>query len=108
LVVTPDDVFCLFPICQIPLLPETVIQEWRFCAAGSVPVPPSGNDLEAHLIVNPSGVSPTSRLCFPLPPSHTLSFISVCLPLPGLTGTLASHEKLLPWYLMTLLSYSHT
>jgi hypothetical protein len=35
--------------------------------ADSVPVPFNGNDLKAHLIVNPSGVCPDSQLCLPLP-----------------------------------------
>jgi hypothetical protein len=47
-----------------------------------------------------------------LPPCSCL-FLYLCLPsLPGLTGTLASHgkkhtNKLVPWYLITFLSYSH-
>jgi hypothetical protein len=83
----------LFSTCQIPLLPKAVTQEWRFLVTDSVPVPLSGSDLEAHLIINPSGVHPASR---------------PCLPFPVLTGTLASQEKFMPWYLMTFLSYSHT
>jgi hypothetical protein len=35
--------------------------------ADSVPVPLSGKDLKAHLNINPSGVSPASRLCLPFP-----------------------------------------
>jgi hypothetical protein len=106
-----------FPTCQIPLLPKAVTQEWRFCVADSVPVPLSGSDLEAYLIINPSAMHPASRLCLPLPYQTpfcslpgpaALSFISVYFPLPGLTGTLVSHEKLVPWYLLTFLSYSHT
>jgi hypothetical protein len=67
----------LFPHLM-PLLPETVTLEWRFHVAKSVPVPLSGSDLQAQVTANPSGMCHASRLC---------------LPLPGCTGTLASHEK---------------
>jgi hypothetical protein len=66
LILLPDD-FLSFPTCQIHLLLEAVTQEWRFCVADSVPVPLSGSDLEAHLIVNPSGMRPAFKLCLPLP-----------------------------------------
>jgi hypothetical protein len=66
LVVAPDD--CLsFPPCQIPPLPETVTWEWRFGVADSDPLSPGGNNLQAHLIINPSGMRPASRLCLPFP-----------------------------------------
>jgi hypothetical protein len=42
--------------CWYPLLLEAAIPEWRFCVADSVPVPLSGRDLKAYLIVNPSSV----------------------------------------------------
>jgi hypothetical protein len=51
----------------MPLLPETVTLEWRFCVAESVPVPVNGSDLEAQVIANPSGMCHASRLCLPLP-----------------------------------------
>jgi hypothetical protein len=84
--------FCPFSICQIPLLLEAMTQEWRFHVAVSVPVPICGNNLETHLIVNPSGICPTSRLCLPLcylrcprtpilPWSHPL-VLHLCLPSP--------------------------
>jgi hypothetical protein len=47
------------------LLLEAVTQEWRFCVADSVPIPLSGSNLKAHLIVNPSSVCPISWLCSP-------------------------------------------
>jgi hypothetical protein len=34
----------------MPLLPETVTTEWRFCAAESVLVPVNGSDLEAQVM----------------------------------------------------------
>jgi hypothetical protein len=95
------------------LLPETVTREWRFHVAENVPVPVNGSNLEAQVITNPSGVCHASRFFlllpylrsqapFLLPPwSQCVSFVSVSLPLPGLTRTLASHEKLVAWYLMT-------
>jgi hypothetical protein len=61
-----DDCFS-FPPCLMPLLPETVTQEWRFHVAESAPVPVNGRDLEAHVIANPSGMCHASRLCLPLP-----------------------------------------
>jgi hypothetical protein len=53
------------PPVQYPLLPEAVTQEWRFYVVDSVPVPLSGSELKAHLIVNPSSECPVSRLCTP-------------------------------------------
>jgi hypothetical protein len=94
----------------MPLLPETVTQEWRFPVAESVPVPLSGSDLEALIpqacVMPPGSAFPSLtedvRTPFLLPAwSHYLSFVSVCLPFPGLTGTLAFHKKLIAWYLMT-------
>jgi hypothetical protein len=64
--VAPDDCLFFSPL-QIPLLPETVTRKWRFGVTGSVPVPPGGNNLQAHLIVNPSGLCPASSPCLPLP-----------------------------------------
>jgi hypothetical protein len=74
--------------------------EWRFCVADSVPVLLSGNDLKAHLTVYPSSMCSISRLCSPsqdvrsplLSPPEAED-ISVCLLLPVLTETLASHGK---------------
>jgi hypothetical protein len=97
---------------------------------GSVPVSLCGSDMEVYLIINPSGVYPASRLCLPLPylrcqvtPSvptknsvHTFTHMlppqSHCmvrhlyLPShPVFTGTMASHEKLLPWYHRTFIFF---
>jgi hypothetical protein len=120
----------IFSHLSIPLLLEAMTQEWKYCLADSVLVPLSGNDLKAHLIVNPSGVCPVSQLCSPLsylrcqftssvpdrssrhtfthtPPS---SVLPPCVPLSAFPshGILASHGKLILWYVMTFLSYSHT
>jgi hypothetical protein len=74
--------------------------EWRFHFAESVPVPINGSNLETQVMADPPGVCHASRLCLPLPYlrrqltflpppwSHHVFFVSVCLPLPGLTGTL--------------------
>jgi hypothetical protein len=89
-----------------------VTRDWRFHVTESVPVPVNGSDLEAQVITNPSDVCHASMLCLPLPylrcqdtfsaPSMVLPWVlCLCLPLPGLPGTLASHEKLVAWYLMT-------
>jgi hypothetical protein len=51
----------------MPLLPETVTQEWRFHVAESVPVPVNGSKLEAQVIANPSDVCHDSKLCLPHP-----------------------------------------
>jgi hypothetical protein len=51
------------PTHQYPLLPEAMTPEWRFCMAHSVPVPLSGSNLKAHLIINPAGMCPVTRLC---------------------------------------------
>jgi hypothetical protein len=94
LVVAPDD--CLsFPPCQIPLLPETVTQEWRFGVAGSVPVPPGGTTMQAHLIINPSGVHPASRLCLPLPYLRCQDTHSAPFPVPCLVCLLCLPSP--PW-----------
>jgi hypothetical protein len=42
--------------------------EWRFCVADSVPVPLSGNDPKAHLIINLSSMCHVSQLCSPSSP----------------------------------------
>jgi hypothetical protein len=87
------------------IFPETATREWRFRFAESVPVPVNGSDLEAQVMANLSGVCHASWLCLPLPYlrcqdtfsaswSHHVSFVSVCLPLPGLTGTLPPMKNL--------------
>jgi hypothetical protein len=88
------------------LFPETATREWRFHFAENIPIPINGNDLEAQVMSNPIGVRHASRLCLPLPYlrcqltflpppwSHHVSFVSVCLPLPGLTGTLSPMKNL--------------
>jgi hypothetical protein len=65
LVMEPEDCFS-FPPCLMPLLPETVTQEWRFHVAESVSLPVNGSDLEAEVMANPSGMCHASRLCLPL------------------------------------------
>jgi hypothetical protein len=123
LILEPDD-FSSFPTCPIPLLLEAVTREWRFHVTDSVPVPLSGRD--PQVCVLPPGCLPLPYLrcqdtpsvptkaaailllTHSLPGPTALSFISVCLTLPVLTGPLASHGKLVPWYLTTFLSYSHT
>jgi hypothetical protein len=80
------------------LFPKTAIGEWRFHFAESVPVPVNGSDLEAQVIANPSGVCHASRLCLPLPylrcQDTFYASSMVCLPLPGLTGTLPPMKNL--------------
>jgi hypothetical protein len=77
----------------MPLLPETVTQEWRFHVDESVPVLLSGSDLDAHVIANPSGMCHASSLCLLLPyqrcqdtfsaPSLvSLYVLYLCLPSP--------------------------
>jgi hypothetical protein len=88
----------------MPLFSETVTGEWRFRVAESVPIPVNGSDLEAQVMADPSGVCHASRLCLPLPylrcqdtfsaSSMVSPHVSVCLPLPGLTGTLPPMKKL--------------
>jgi hypothetical protein len=80
--------------------------EWRFHFAESLPVPINGSNLETEVMANPLSVCHASRLCLPLPYlrcqltfsappwSHHMSFVSVCLPLPGLTGTLPPVKNL--------------
>jgi hypothetical protein len=75
-------------------------REWRFCFAESLLVPINGSNLETQVMANPLSVCHASRLCLPLPYlrcqltflpplwSHHVSSVSVCLLLPGLTGTL--------------------
>jgi hypothetical protein len=99
LIMASSDCFSFLP-CLMSLFPETVTKEWRFHFAGSVPVPVGGSNLETQVLANPSSMCHASRLCLPLPYlrcqdtfsaspwSHHTSFVSVCLPLPGLTGTL--------------------
>jgi hypothetical protein len=86
--------------------------------ADSVPVPLSGNDLKAYLIINPSSMCCVSQLCSPsltwdvrlallfLPEmvdlllltrsqsGPTTLFVSVHFPLSVFPGALASHGKL--------------
>jgi hypothetical protein len=95
------------------LLPETVMGEWRFHVAKSVPVPVNGSNLETQVMANPSGVCHASRLCLPLPylrcqdTFSTSSMVSpcvlcLCLPSPPWAyWDPPSHEKLVAWYLMT-------
>jgi hypothetical protein len=113
-------IFCLFPICQIPLLLEAAPKSEDLMLL-SVPVPLNGNNLEAHLIVNPSGMRPASWLCLPLPylrcqdtPSAPSLVLFLCpsslsaFPSLGLPGPWLSMENVMPWYLLTYLSYSDT
>jgi hypothetical protein len=62
-------------------------------------------------VLNSSGLPSVSLEKTPYTCSALSLFLSCPLSLsafpPGLTGTLISHEKLVPWYLMTFLSYSH-
>jgi hypothetical protein len=87
----------LFSLRPQPLLPlsRAVQDEWPPFVLNSSGLPSS-----ASLEKNP-------LYLFCSLPGPALSFISVCFPLPGFTGTLASHEKVVAWYLMTFLSYSH-
>jgi hypothetical protein len=97
----------------MPLFPETVTGEWRFCVAESVPVPVNGRDLETQVMANPLGIFHASRLCLPLPylrcqntfsASSMVSPCVLCLCLPSLPWAYwdpASHEKLVAQYLMT-------
>jgi hypothetical protein len=94
----------------IPALRElmlySVIGEWRFHFAESLPVPNNGSNLETQVMANPSGMCHASRLYLPLPYlrcqhtflpppwSYHVSSVSVCLPLPGLTGTLPTMKNL--------------
>jgi hypothetical protein len=94
----------------VPALGElmlySVTGEWRFHFAESLPVPINGSNLETEVMANPLSVCHASRLCLPLPYlrcqltfsappwSHHMSFVSVCLPLPGLTGTLPPVKNL--------------
>jgi hypothetical protein len=98
---------------SLRLMPPSATSEWRFCVAESVPVPVNGSDLEAQVMVNPSGMCHASRLCLPLPYlrcQHIFSASSMvllcvlCLCLSSLPWAYwdpASHEKLVAWYLMT-------
>jgi hypothetical protein len=105
--ITASDDSSSYPLPRLMLLfPETAIGEWRFHVGESVPVPVNGSDLEAQVMANSSGVCHASRFCLPLPYqdvrthyllppwSHHMSFVSVCLPLPGLTGTLPPMKNL--------------
>jgi hypothetical protein len=47
------------------IFPEAATGEWRFRVAENVPVPVNESDLEAQVMVNPSGVCHASRLCLP-------------------------------------------
>jgi hypothetical protein len=94
----------------VPALGElmlySVTGEWRFRFAESLPVPINGGNLETQVMANPLNMYHASRLCLPLPYlrcqrtflpppwSHQVSFVSVCLPLPGLTGTLPPMKNL--------------
>jgi hypothetical protein len=94
----------------VPALGELMLYlvtgKWRFHFAESLPVPVNGSNLEAQVMANPISVCHASRLCFPLPYlrcqrtflsppwSHHVSSVSVCLPLPGLTGTLPPVKNL--------------
>jgi hypothetical protein len=101
LIMASDDCSPAAPI----LFPEAATQEWRFHVAESVPVPVNGNDLEAQVMANPSGMCHASRLCLPLPylrcqdtfsASSMVSPRVLCLflPLPGLTRTLPPMKNL--------------
>jgi hypothetical protein len=93
------------------LFPETATREWKFHVAENVPLPVNVSNLETQVMANPSGVCHASRLCLPLPylryqdtfsassvvsfvSLYVSSFVSVCLPLPGLTGTLPPIKNL--------------
>jgi hypothetical protein len=94
----------------VPALGELMLYlvtgEWRFHFAESLPVPINGSNLEAQVAANPLSVCHGSRLCLPLPYlrcqhtflpppwSHHVSSVSVCLPLPVLTGTLPPMKNL--------------
>jgi hypothetical protein len=104
--------FLSFPSCQISLLPETVTQEWRFVVTGSDPVPPGGDNLQAHVVINPSGIHHASRMCLPLlyPKSQdTFSapslvpphFLHLCLPSPPW----AFWDSGLPWKTCIMVPY---
>jgi hypothetical protein len=72
----------------------------------TLPVPINGSNLETQVMANPLSMYHASRLCLPLPYlrcqltflpppwSHHMSSVSVCLPLPGLTGTLPPMKNL--------------
>jgi hypothetical protein len=91
-----------------------VTGEWRFHFAESLPVPTNGSNLETQVMANPIGLCHASRLCLPLPYlrcQHTFSTSSMvsphvlCLCLsspPWAYWDPASLEKLVAWYLMTL------
>jgi hypothetical protein len=84
----------------------SVTGEWRFQFAESLPVPINGRNLETQVMAKPSGLCHASRLCLPLPYlrcqhtflppplSHHMSSVFLCLPLPGLTGTLPPMKNL--------------
>jgi hypothetical protein len=92
----------------IPALRELMVYlvtgEWRF--PESLPVTINGSNLQTQVVANPLSVCHDSRLCLPLPYlrcqhtflpppwSHHVSFVSVCLPLPGLSGTLPHMKNL--------------
>jgi hypothetical protein len=56
-----------------------VTREWRFHFAESLPVPINGSNLQTQVMANPLSMYHASRLC---------------LPLPGLTGTLPPMKNL--------------
>jgi hypothetical protein len=93
---TPDwfwhqAIFIFFHL-SIPLLLEAVTLEWRFCVADSVPVPLSGKDLKAHLIINSSSLCPVSWFC---PPSLTQNVRSPLLSPPEAADILLLTHSLL-------------